>query len=64
MNQEKERTAFIDDLIRKIEEEERKEKELDMMFDVSDEFAQELLKNKKEGSAYKLIGGVVKAKIH
>lgn len=34
----------------------------DMMFDVSDEFAQELLQNKNEGSAYKLIGGVVKAR--
>jgi hypothetical protein len=34
----------------------------DMMFDVSEEFAQELVKNKNEGSAYKLIRGVVKAR--
>ena len=34
----------------------------DMMFDVSEDFAQELISNKKEGSAYKLIGGVVKAR--
>lgn len=34
----------------------------DMLFDVSDEFADWLVKNKKQGSGYKIIDGVVKGR--
>jgi len=34
----------------------------DMLFDIPEELAKELIKNKKEGSAYKIIDGVVKGR--
>ncbi len=34
----------------------------DMLFDVPEDFAQELISNKKEGSGYKIINGVVKGR--
>ncbi len=34
----------------------------DMLFDVTKYYAQELVKNKKEGSAYKIVDGIVKAR--
>ncbi len=34
----------------------------DMLFDVSDDYAQELIQHKKEGSGYKIINGVVKGR--
>ena len=34
----------------------------DMLFDVSEDFAQKLISNKKEGSGYKIINGIVKAR--
>ncbi len=35
---------------------------IDLLFDVSEDFAQELIENKKEGNAYKIIDGVVKGR--
>ena len=33
----------------------------DMLFDVPEDYARELVRNKKEGSAYRLVDGVIKA---
>ncbi|MDE0185252.1 MAG: modification methylase [Candidatus Poribacteria bacterium] len=35
----------------------------DMLFDVPEDYAQELIKTKKEGSAYKIVDGVVKGRL-
>ncbi|MCL1992138.1 MAG: adenine-specific methyltransferase EcoRI family protein [Spirochaetes bacterium] len=35
---------------------------IDMLFDVPEKFAKELIANKKEGSAYKIVNGVVKGR--
>jgi len=35
----------------------------DMLFDVPEDYARELVRNKKEGSAYRLVGGVIKGRL-
>lgn len=34
----------------------------DLLFDVPEDYARELVRNKKEGSAYKIVGGIVKGR--
>ena len=35
----------------------------DMLFDVPEDYARELVRNKKEGSAYRLVDGVIKGRL-
>ena len=35
----------------------------DMLFDVPEDYARELVRNKKEGSAYRLVGGAIKGRL-